>query len=130
MPTFEFTSPEGKTYSVDGPEGATKEQAFQILQQHLGGATPAAAPQESLGSDLAKSVGSGLEHGTATALGLPGDVASLAHSVAPQGVIDAVKAVPGAKWLYNHLPGSQAVLDSASDPLVDPNYQPQTATGR
>src|SRR6478672_10574297 len=119
MPSFEFISPEGKTYSVDGPEGATKEQAFQILQQHLGGAAPkAAAPQESLGSDLAKSVGSGLEQGTATALGLPGDVASLAHAVAPQRVIDAVKAVPGAKWLYNHLPGSQAVLASASDPMV------------
>lgn len=35
MPTFDFTSPEGKTYSVTGPEGATKEQAFQILQSQL-----------------------------------------------------------------------------------------------
>ena len=86
--------------------------------------------QPSMAADVAKSVGSGLEQGTATVLGLPGDVASLAHAVAPQSVIDAVKAVPGAKWLYNHLPGSQAVLDSATDPLVDPNYQPQTATGR
>jgi hypothetical protein len=112
-----------------------------MLQLKLGGQSAPAAtfaerfdaapkPQESMGSDLAKSVGSGLEQGTATALGLPGDLASLAHSVAPQGVIDAVKAIPGAKFVYNHLPGSQAVLDSASDPLVDPNYQPQTAPGR
>jgi hypothetical protein len=36
MPTFDFTSPEGKTYSVEGPEGATQDQAFQILQQHIG----------------------------------------------------------------------------------------------
>lgn len=36
MPTFEFTSPEGKTYTVQGPEGATQEQAFQILQGQLG----------------------------------------------------------------------------------------------
>jgi hypothetical protein len=36
MPSFEFTSPEGKTYQVEGPEGATKEQAFSILQQHQG----------------------------------------------------------------------------------------------
>jgi hypothetical protein len=35
MPVFDFTSPEGKTYSVTGPEGATKEQAFQILQSQL-----------------------------------------------------------------------------------------------
>jgi len=39
MPTFEFTSPEGKKYSVDGPDGATKEQAFQILQSQIGGNT-------------------------------------------------------------------------------------------
>jgi hypothetical protein len=36
MPTFEFTSPEGVKYSVEGPEGATQEQAFAILQQQLG----------------------------------------------------------------------------------------------
>lgn len=35
MPSFDFTSPEGKKYTIDGPEGATKEQAFQILQGQL-----------------------------------------------------------------------------------------------
>lgn len=35
MPTFEFTSPEGKTYEVSGPDGATREQAFGILQQQM-----------------------------------------------------------------------------------------------
>lgn len=46
MPNFEFTSPEGKKYTVQGPEGATKEQAFQMLQEQLKGApaTPPAAP--------------------------------------------------------------------------------------
>src|SRR6516162_505813 len=43
MPTFDFTDPSGKTYSINGPEGSTKEQAFAILQQHLGNAS--AAPQ-------------------------------------------------------------------------------------
>lgn len=42
MPTFEFTSPEGKTYSIEGPQGATKDQAFAILQQQLGGSKPMA----------------------------------------------------------------------------------------
>lgn len=47
MPTFEFTSPEGKTYSITGPDGATKEQAFQILQSQLGSApsSPSVAPE-------------------------------------------------------------------------------------
>ncbi|WP_124480219.1 hypothetical protein [Burkholderia stagnalis] len=46
MPTFTFTSPDGKSYDVQGPDGATKEQAFAVLQQRLGsadGAAPAAA---------------------------------------------------------------------------------------
>lgn len=41
MPTFDFTSPEGKKYTVEGPAGATQEQAFQILQSQLGGSSVA-----------------------------------------------------------------------------------------
>jgi hypothetical protein len=40
MPTFDLTSPDGKTYSIEGPEGATPAQAFQILQQHLAASAP------------------------------------------------------------------------------------------
>lgn len=36
MATFTFTSPDGKNYSVQGPDGATPEQAFQVLQQQIG----------------------------------------------------------------------------------------------
>ena len=39
MPDFTFTSPEGKSYTVTGPEGATKEQAYGILQQQLASGT-------------------------------------------------------------------------------------------
>jgi hypothetical protein len=54
MPTFEFSSPEGKTYSVDGPDGATQEQAWGMLQQQIGaqkGAPAAPAPSPAPGSD-------------------------------------------------------------------------------
>ena len=44
MPTFEFTSPEGKSYTVEGPDGATKEQAFEILQAQIG--QPTKPPQK------------------------------------------------------------------------------------
>lgn len=45
MPTFEFTSPEGKKYVVEGPEGSTQEQAFSQLQQQLQQApTPPSSP--------------------------------------------------------------------------------------
>lgn len=158
MPIFEFRGPDGKTHSIEGPEGATQEQAFQMLQKQLGGQSAPAAPQEEpstigrlargavgaipgVGSvplavqaltnpaDMAKSVASGLEQNTATVLGLPGDVATLARSVAPQSVVDKVKAIPGAKFLYDHLPTSEAILAS-SDPLVDPNYKPESRAGQ
>jgi hypothetical protein len=29
MPTFEFTSPDGKSYSVEGPDGATRRRRFK-----------------------------------------------------------------------------------------------------
>lgn len=45
MTTFVFTSPEGKDYEVEGPEGATEAQAFEVLQQQLG-AAPAAPESE------------------------------------------------------------------------------------
>jgi hypothetical protein len=38
MPVFEFTGPDGQTYEVEGPEGATEQEAFGMLQQQLGGA--------------------------------------------------------------------------------------------
>lgn len=40
MPEFEFKSPEGKTYTVHAPAGATKEQAFGMLQRQLAGTNP------------------------------------------------------------------------------------------
>jgi len=39
MPDFTFTSPDGKNYTVSGPDGSTKEQAFQVLQGQLSSGT-------------------------------------------------------------------------------------------
>lgn len=35
MASFTFTSPNGKSYTVNGPDGATQEQAFQVLQKQM-----------------------------------------------------------------------------------------------
>ena len=53
MPTFEFTSPEGKTYTVEGPAGATHEQAFQILQGQI---PKAAKPEQSTAEKIASTI--------------------------------------------------------------------------
>jgi len=68
MPTFEFTSPAGKKYTVEGPAGSTKEQAFQILKQQLSGAgapsataPPARTATESAGRALGLTARHGIE---------------------------------------------------------------------
>ena len=132
MPTFDFTAPDGTTHSIEGPEGATREQAFQMLKLKLGGAAPA-APQVGYGEDAAKSAASGLAQGAATAIGFPGDVAGLVRDVVPESVrTAATKIIPGGKLISaiaDHLPTKQSLLDGAKDdPLV--NYDPQYASGR
>lgn len=44
MPTFEITSPEGKKYRVEGPEGSTAEQALELLQKQVGATAAKPAP--------------------------------------------------------------------------------------
>jgi hypothetical protein len=139
MPVFDFTSPDGKTYSVEGPEGATSDQAFQMLQQHLG------APQPSLGEDLAKSAGAGLANATAGTLGAAGDLRSLASSgvdaigsklgISADRVQQfkdivgrAASMTPTGSMLAN-APTSKQIIDSAPDALVSPDYKPQTLPG-
>jgi hypothetical protein len=75
MPTFDFTSPEGKVYSVEGPEGATQAQAFDILQAQIG--TTQKPADEAGGSSVSgavKSLGTGLAEGVTGLAGLPGDL--------------------------------------------------------
>ncbi|WP_150130990.1 hypothetical protein [Janthinobacterium sp. LM6] len=52
MPTFKFTSPDGKRYSVDGPDGATEQEAFQMLQSQLGAGPQVPAPAKPFGQQL------------------------------------------------------------------------------
>jgi len=43
MPTFEFTAPDGKSYEVGAPDGATQQQAFDMLQSQISAGTAPAA---------------------------------------------------------------------------------------
>lgn len=80
MPTFEFSGPDGKTYTIEGPPGATPEQAFGIVQQHLAAAPPTVAPAAAhadSATGLAKAGGVGLAKGVIGLAGLPGDLSEL-----------------------------------------------------
>lgn len=112
MPTFDFTSPEGKVYSVEGPEGATQAQAFEILQSQLGGAKPAEAGP-GIGSDLASVAKAAPGRLVAGIAGLPGD---LYHA--------------GLRALGDNLTprsnyGSQAIAETLGS-----NYEAKTEPGR
>lgn len=48
-PSFTFTSPDGQKYTVNGPDGATCEQAFSILQDWRRGNQKAEPPSEEHG---------------------------------------------------------------------------------
>lgn len=56
MANYEFTSPDGKKYTITGPEGSTKEQAFGILQNQLSSANK--AKQSQLSDQIPSSSGS------------------------------------------------------------------------
>jgi hypothetical protein len=49
MPTFDITSPDGKTYRVNAPEGATKDDALAFAQEQHGAKTDTAPPPDNRG---------------------------------------------------------------------------------
>lgn len=132
MPVFDFAGPDGKIHSIEGPDGATPEQAFQMLQQHIGGASPTVG----MGEDAAKSVASGLGTATIGTLGSVGDIRSLLS----QGVDAAgaklgfdpstLKSAAGTVFRgLNDAPTSADIRSTVTDPLVDPDYKPQYLAG-
>lgn len=108
MPEFEFTSPEGKSYVVNGPEGATQEQAFSILQQQM-------APKQEGGSSVggvAKSLGTGVAEGAIGLAGLPGDLYHLGLRALGDNL------TPESRF------GSQAIKSGVED-VTGEFYKPQ-----
>jgi hypothetical protein len=74
MATFELTSPQGQKYRVEGPEGATEQDALRQLQRQLAGLpieqNLSAGDQA---ADVAKSGGIGVVKGAIGLAGAPAD---------------------------------------------------------
>jgi len=89
------------------------------------------------GEDAAKSIGSGLGSATIGALGGAGDLRSLASRGVDKlgekiGVdLSPVKTAASMSPLgiMNAFPTSEQVRSTISDPIIDPDYKPQFATG-
>lgn len=139
MPDFEFTSPEGKKYTISGPAGATKEQAFGILQQQLG-----AAPKGSTGDQVPNTPRSGPAD--------PRDVKRAAELAAPErtsaddnivgklfGPVDVGISVlssmiggavaPTAGFVKSIVTGKGDPEANAGQIMDAMQYQPRTGTG-
>jgi hypothetical protein len=82
--TFQFTGPDGKNYQVEGPEGATPEQAFGMLQQHMGG-QGAQAPAQPVG------MGEGLMRAAATGVPILGGLANKAEAATEAALAPVVE---------------------------------------
>src|SRR5438445_109370 len=101
MPTFEITSPDGKTFEVTGPEGSTKEQALEkVKAQH---AAPPEQPRSGIG-DFFKSIPGGVVQGFSTAASALGKT-----TAAEMGEHDMAAEIPGpekgAQLTEQHLTG-------------------------
>lgn len=143
MPVFDFTAPDGKNYTVEGPEGATQEQAFQMLQQQIG--KPQVPPEVGMLEDATKSAGAGLANATAGTLGMAGDVRSLLSAGTSalgdklgvgadrvqmfKDIMSKAASMTGTGKMLANAPTSQRIKQSAADPIVSPDYQPQTVAG-
>lgn len=97
----------------------------------------------SMGEDAAKSVGAGLGNAAIGTLGMGGDARELATKgldlagsklgFDPSGIKSAASAaanvIPGLGLLKN-APTSEDVRSTVTDPIVSPDYQPQTGVGK
>jgi hypothetical protein len=79
MPTYSVKAPNGKTYTLEGPPGATRDQVIaEVLRQDPSAATKPAAPStKRTWGEAASDVGAGLTTGVGSLVGLPGDVYGL-----------------------------------------------------
>ncbi len=118
--------------------------APKAASQNFWEADPVTA-KEGIGSDLAKSTAAGLANATAGTLGALGDARSLISGatdlaasklgIDPEKVQSfknaastAANFVPGAGLIAN-APTSRDIINSAPDPIVSPDYKPQTVAG-
>lgn len=136
MATFELTGPDGGTYHVDAPDEHAAVAAFSAFH----GAPD--APPVGIGEDAAKSLGSGLASATVNTIGGLGDLRDLASRGVDaagaklgfdpsraKGIASTVAGLTPIGAAINAAPTSKDVLSTVTDPIVSPDYQPQSGLG-
>jgi hypothetical protein len=109
MPTYSMTGPDGKTYSIDGPPGATAQAVQQRLQQQFQASqTAASSPGQSA---PAQANAAGQEAGAGEG-GVMAAIGQAAHQ-GTFGLNDYINA--GARYAAQRLAGVQNPDDYSTD---------------
>lgn len=127
MPVYEITSPDGRKFRVTGPEGSTKEDALQRVQdqQQPKAPPPEAAPEP---NRTGAAVG-GVNRGLAGLAGLPVDtVENIVNlGIAAYGASkQAITGQPGPDLIKGSFGGSESIargLESAGVNTQNPSPQ-------
>lgn len=103
MPRYRVTMPDGRTYSIDGPAGASKDQVIAAVQRRIGAAAPA---ETTLGGEI-KEAAKGLIPGAA---GLLETAATGAAALLPEEQElairgEAAELAGGAREMFKAAPG-------------------------
>lgn len=129
MPDFEFTSPEGKKYTVSGPDGSTSAQAFQMLQRQLGTVSPAAVPQQSEGAAQGQRILAAVDqanHENGKALIGVGETAANAVTGIGSSIVGGFRGLAALATGGSLDDARQAVENTQHDYT----YQPRTGIGK
>jgi hypothetical protein len=131
MPTYAISAPDGNTYQIDGPAGATDDQVrAEVLRQHPNaGAADPAKPKASgnVFADMAGGAVSGIARTFANAADAATGLGMVKHEA--QSVLDA------SQFLANKITGRKDPTPQVPIPTVEaamePNlYKPKTMPGR
>lgn len=105
MPRYEITSPDGKRWEVEAPEGATQEQVLSYAQQQWKQPEASKAPPMSRGEKFARGLRDPLDGAT-----------QLAYNLLPQGVQQAGNRLNN--WLADNTGLVARVGQGGADQMV------------
>lgn len=115
MPNFTFSSPDGKSYTVSGPDGATPEQAFGILQKQISAPTQ---PQGNAFSDVIPEIKNAASENIAA---IKGGLLNNPQKSAIGGLLDTGRGLLGIPGLLAS-PITGAARSLLGHPLADATH--------
>lgn len=123
MPRYKVTAPDGRTFIVTAPEGATQEQVFAVARNHM--PPPKQVPKPAGGTGVMGAVNSFVSAGNEALIGVPESIYNAASAVTDPIIHKISAFVQGEDVADASLKGARqtrrAVVDTASKIVAEPN---------